>query len=154
MTKETLLPDTINGTSVWHLKGVKLTNRDLLLRTDAWIHFSDFGDEGWGLMAPENQITSWVEDLATCGITIEPWSDLPYKPFGVKVFAILVCIGFISCYAISVFIIFIMPISIILITKLNAYRCKHIRFASGLKSIFAWTSIKGSHVFPNQSTQK
>ncbi len=154
MTEEKIVtPERINGTPVWHLKGIKLTNRDLLLSTDAWIHFSDKGDEGWGLMASEDQIASWKEDLESCDITIEPWKLLPCKPLGMEAFIMIGICFVLSFLALGVFVAAfpIVVVGSLISTQVNAYNCRHIRFAQGLKSNFAWTSMRGSHVFPNQS---
>ena len=152
MTEKTITPDTINGTQVWHLKGVRLTNRDLLSRTDAWVHFSDLGDGGWGLMASEDQIASWKENLMDCGITIEPWEFVPCKPLGMKAFIMMGVFGLIAIFLLGILVAMFVTIwGSIIITQVNAYNCRHIRFAPGMKSNFAWTSMRGSHVFPNQS---
>jgi hypothetical protein len=146
-TNEEIIPDTINGMAVWKLDGVRLTNRELIMRSDAWIHFSDHGDDGWGLMAPEVQINSWREDLSKAGITITPWENLPYKPYG-KTFALVVIwIALISFVLIIPF--FFVVLTIIIVGKRNQYTCRHIRFAPGLRGVFAWTSLNDTHVHPN-----
>ena len=46
-------PKTINGMPVWKLHSVNPDNLAKVRETDAWIHLSDHGDEGWGLAAQD-----------------------------------------------------------------------------------------------------
>lgn len=147
-SSHTTAPDCINGMPVWKLDGVGLNNRGLIMRTDAWVHFSDRGDEGWGLMAPDQQITSWRDDFAKQGITITPWARLPYKPYGKNSMMIWFILTIISFVFVVPF--FVMVILGIIIGRRNQYHCRHIRFAPGLNGVFAWTSLSDSHVVPRR----
>ena len=139
-------PDRINGMPVWKLDGVGLNNRGLIMRTDAWVHFSDRGDAGWGLMAPAVQIQSWRNDFAKQGITITPWARLPYKPYGKNSMMIWFILTMVSFVFVLPF--FVMVPLVIIIGRRNQYHCRHIRFAPGLNGVFAWTSLSDSHVLP------
>ena len=137
-------PETINDMPVWKLHGVTLTNRGLVLRSDAWIHLSDLGDEGWGLMAPEAQIKSWEQDLAWEGITVSPWEKMPYKPWGRTV---LVTSGLLILAGFPLIVPFMIgTVLFVILGKSNQYACRNLRHAPGLRGLFEWTTLEGKNV--------
>ena len=137
------VPDTINGTPVWHLEGVTFDTMEVVKKTDAWIHLTDLGDDGWGLIAPEAQVEALSDPLARHGITVRAWEGLPVKPYG-KNHAIVFVIITICSFALILLFVMMIILGIIL-WQWNAYRCRHIRIAPGLRPFFSWTSLKDSH---------
>ena len=138
--------ESINGMPVWQLHGVTLTNRRLVLQSDAWIHLSDYGDEGWGLMAPEAQIQSWEKELAEEGITTSPWEEMPYKPYDRDFNWMAATIILLSLLGGP--LVIVLGVVLIILYKRNTYVCRNMRIADGLKPLFSHTSIKESHVAP------
>ena len=138
--------DSINGMPVWQLHGVTLKNRKLVLQSDAWIHLSDLGDDGWGLMAPEAQIKSWEKYLADEEITVSPWEEMPYKPYDRSSKWMAVMIVLLSLLGGPLIIVTV--VVLIIMGNSNAYACRNLRIANGLKPLFSHTSIKESHVAP------
>ena len=42
--------DALDGTPAWHLEGVNCEKLPAVLRASAWIYYSQYGNDGWGLV--------------------------------------------------------------------------------------------------------
>lgn len=150
--------DKINSVPVWKVHGVNLDNRDILLKTDAWLHLSDLGDDGWGVMGSQKQLDDLKPLLTKHGFEVEPWAKLPYKPIGKRFIWMTLIIAF-SLFIVALLLhineselaklLFASPIIFGVLAifkgKINAYRCRHLRFATGVSGFFNLTGIKETH---------
>ena len=147
--------EKINGTAIWHISGVTPGNVDMLRETDAWIHLSDHGPDGWGVAATAPEISYWHEHLSEAGMTITPWKKMPYKPFGVVAMVTSIsisllgfAIAFFSFLSASIglfFLPFIIIPTLIIVFKVNSVKCRHMRFAMGLSGMFKFSSIADNY---------
>lgn len=140
--------DAINGVPVWRLHGVKPYNLAKVRETDIWIHLSDLGAKGWGLMGSAEEVSFWEQHLAEAGITLEPWIRLPYKPWGEKEGKRALWVSLLFLPTIIGFFI-AMFISGILSAR-NGLKCSKMRYAMGLSGVFYLTSISGLYPGRNE----
>ena len=153
ITKSDAAPqqDKINGVPLWKMEGVNLETMDIVLKSNAWMHYSDLGDEGWLLLAPEATTQDLAKHFSKHGIAVTPVEKLPYRPLEMKhylPFAIalltpfaLAFITFPDGFLIFLPLFFVVAIILSIYHTVNTYLCRHIRTAPGLKSMLQWTSL-------------
>ena len=151
----------ISGLPLWKLSGVSDHNKETITTTDHWIHYTKEGDNGWGLVATNEQIEQLRPTLKKSKITIQAWDKEPFNKTLYKAMLLACLFGPImlqmaiastlSHYHFDTFIILYnylitIPCAIIIIHQLRA----SVKYAPALSKEFAKRNHIENHEDPDR----